>query len=231
MPERHSEGGGGGSSSGSSSSSSSSHSSWSSGSSYHSYNSGPQTPEQRAFSMAVGIIMLIVLGIIFLANSMNSANQKRQNTDATQTTIAITIADLKEMNAALKDRIPVWKQQTTDRNVHRVSAAEAGFGPASNTKEVDYGFCATDKFYVYVLESSHPGGFMADTEGYVYSPDIYPTSCVPFGWQTVSIDNAGTGWYFITLSTYEATRTNGATWTPWPTTLPPTPTPGPNPDF
>src|SRR5262245_20097250 len=159
MPERHSTG-----SSGSSSSSSSGGSSWhSSSSSYHNYgNNGPSTPEQQALGWAVLIIILVILGIIFIANQVKEANARRAAVDATATTKAITIKDLAEMHAALDSRIPSWKE-VNDREVHRASASDAGFAADSNTKELDYGYCESGKFYAYVLENSRPERTYADT--------------------------------------------------------------------
>ncbi len=204
MPQRHSTGSSGSSSS-SSRSSSSGRSSWRSSSSYHDYGDHePSTPEEQALGWAILIVLLLVVGGIWIANQIKEGNERRADADATKTTQAITVQDLEEMHAALDSRLPVW-QQVTDRQVHRASAEEAGFGPGSNTKEVDYGYCESGKFYVYVLEISRPERTYADTEGYAYTPGSNPRACHPSGWQIVSSDSAAKDWSFVTISTSQAT--------------------------
>lgn len=232
MPERHA----GGSSSGSSSSGSSS-----SGSSYHSssssssssyrryYNDGPSSPEEQTWGWIMIGIALVVLAVLWIGNQINTANQRRSDENATATTQAITVKDLAQMHAALDQRIPDWRK-VTDLDVHHISASDAGFGPADNTKEVVYGYCKTGEFYVYILESSHPEASFADTEGYAHTPDSNSArDCHPPNWTVVSEDYAESHWYFVTLYTYSATSAARIALTPTtPTempTMPATPTP------
>ncbi|MEP7287407.1 MAG: hypothetical protein ABI947_16745 [Chloroflexota bacterium] len=226
MPERHSSGDSSPSSS-SSSSSSSGKSSWSS-SSYHSSNSSSgwssggnssnETPASVYWTvLIIAVVILMIWGGGSLIENAKKNNEKiakdQQNRAATMTTQAITIADLKEMHTALDKHIPLWKE-TSDRTVHRVVAEAADFKADSNTKEVDYGYCSETDFYVYVLESSRPGGFVADTEGYAYTPTNNPRSCLPDSWQIVEQDSVGDGWYFVTIRTSTATYAARLTLTP-----------------
>ncbi len=203
MPERHSSG----SSGSSSSSSSSGSSSWSSSSSssyYRHHDDGPSSPEEQAAGWIILIIILAVVGVLWVVNQINQANERRANAEATQTTQAITIKDMAEMHAALDERIPRWKQ-VGDLDMHRVSWSDAGFSAGSNTKEVDYGYCEPGKFYVYVLENSRPERTFADTEGYAYTPGSDARRCHPAGWYIVDSDWAAMDWSFVTISTSSAT--------------------------
>ncbi len=143
MPERHSTGeSSGSSSSGPSGGSSFRSSSTSSGSSWRDYgNRQPLAPEDRVWGF---VILAIIIGCylgIQVIQSVQKSQQVARNADATATTQAITIADLKQMHQALDERIGIWKRDTKDTDVHRVEAGAAGFGPGTNTKEVDYGYC------------------------------------------------------------------------------------------
>ncbi len=215
MPERHSSGS---SESRRSSSSSSYHSTSSSRSSSYSrrsyQNDGPSSPEDQVIGWIALGVMVAILVLVFLSNQINDAHERSQNANATSTTLAITLKDMAQMHAALDPRIPEWRT-VTDRAIHHMSASDAGFGKEDNTKEVVYGYCADQKFYVYVLESSTPGGYLADTEGYAYVPDSYSArDCHPGGWTVYSEDRAESDWYFVTISTTQATRAAGWTATP-----------------
>jgi len=213
MPERHSD-----SDYSSSSSSSSSGSSWSSSSSSHdSWDSSSSSGGKSIFDYTAEdwIKTFIVFGIIggiwlftTIGNSVRDANNKNATATSragrTATTRAITISDLAIMHAALDSKIVEWRK-VADHDVHHVSAAEAGFKPDFNTKEVVYGYCARDTFYVYVLNESRPGGFGADTEGYAYTPGGHPANCAPANWRIVNRDDVGGDWWFVTINTYQAT--------------------------
>jgi hypothetical protein len=216
MPERHSDSDYSNSSSSSSSSSwsssSSSHDSWDSSSSWSSNRNRKPISEWTEWDWIQAIVPLVILGGIWLfvtiSNGVKSANDKSATATSqaarTATTRAITISDLAIMHAALDEKIVEWRK-VSDHDVHHVSAAEAGFKPDFNTKEVVYGYCARDSFYVYVLNESRPGGFSADTEGYAYTPDSYPADCAPANWSVLKRDNAEGDWWFVTISTYQAT--------------------------
>ncbi len=169
-------------------------------------------------------VMVLVVAVIWISNQVNQANQRDRDAKATQTIAAVTQKDLEEMNHALGSRIPEWKM-VTDQAVHRVSGSDAGFAADSNTKEVDYGYCKTGTFYVYILEETRPGGGFADTEGYAYVQGDDPRSCHPVDWYVVKQDYAASNWYFVTLMTYSATSAAQRTLTPHPTETPITPTP------
>ena len=171
--------------------------------------------------------MGVIVAVIWIGGQIGKANDKRNNANATATTLAIRAKDLAEMHTALDNRIVVWKQ-VTDRAVHHVSASEAGLDDG-NTKEVLYGYCDTAKFYVYVLELSSPGGgYFADTEGYAFTPDSYPQGCHPNGFYIASDEGVGGGWHFVTIRTRDATFAAQATMTTIPkgtSTATPTGTP------
>ncbi len=231
MPQRHDSGSSSGSSSssgGSSWHSSSSSSSWSSSSHRYDNNGEPPSPEQQVLGWIVLGVMALILAGMWISDQVKKSNQRDEDRKATQTIIAVTQKDLEEMHQALDSRLPGWTA-VKDQAVHRVSGSEAGFAADSNTKEVDYGYCQPDKFYVYVVEESRPGGItLADSEGYAYTPDSYPGGCHPDGWRIVKDDNVGSGWHFVTIYTYSATSAARGTVTPYPTPAPPTATPTPN---
>ncbi|MCC7449233.1 MAG: hypothetical protein IT324_17570 [Anaerolineae bacterium] len=242
MPERHSDDNYSSSSSSSyGSSNSSSGSSWSSRSSSHdnwdSSSDGSSSGGKSIFDYTAEdwIKTFIVFGLIggiwlfaTIGNSVRDANNKNATATSraarTATTHAITISDLAIMHAALDAKIVEWRK-VADRDVHHVSAAEAGFKPDFNTKEVVYGYCARDTFYVYVLNESRPGGFGADTEGYAYTPGSTPNNCVPDNWRIVKRDNAEGDWWFVTIRTYQATAIIRMTQFPQTPTLTATRTP------
>ncbi len=200
MPQRHSDGSAG-------SSSSSGSSSWHSSSSWSTYNrydnDGPSSPEQQMLGLIMLGVFLVILAVFWIGDQVNKANQRRDNANATATTAAITAQDLAELHAALDGRISEWKK-VGDGAVHHVGAPDAGLDDG-NTKEVLYGYCTVDQFYVYVLEMSRPGGYFTDTEGYAYTPGSYPNACHPEGFYIASDDNVGGGWHFITMRTDDAT--------------------------
>jgi len=162
------------------------------------------------FSLVVLSILVMVVVATGLGNMFSRANQDRDDADATATTQAITVKDLAQMHAALDPRIPDWLK-VTDLEVHHISASDAGFAANTNTKEVVYGYCAVGKFYVYVLEISRPGGFIADTEGYAYTPNSVAAACHPPNWRIVDEDIVESGWSFVTISTSQATNIARAT--------------------
>jgi hypothetical protein len=212
MPGRTSSGSSGGSSSGGSSyRSSSSSSGWSSRRSYSSYdNDGdnePASPEQQMFGLIMlGIVVAIVI-VSYVGKYTSRSNSQRDNLNATRTVEEITRRDLATMTAALKDRIPEW-QKVTDRVAHRISAQDAGFSDDFNTKEVDYGYCASGKFYVFVLNLTRPGGVtLADSEGYSYVPGGSPVNCLPEGWELTRVEWTNGDWSFVTIRTIRATQT------------------------
>jgi hypothetical protein len=169
-------------------------------------------------------ILLVVLAVFWIGDQVKKANERRDNANATATTAAITAKDLAELHAALGDRIVEWKK-LSDGAVHHVSAPDAGLDDG-NTKEVLYGYCKADQFYVYVLEVSQPGGYLADTEGYAYTPDSYPNACHPEDFYIASDDNVGGGWHFVTMRTHNATYRAVVTMTTNPRTVTPAlPTP------
>lgn len=227
MPQRHDSGSSGSGGSFRSSGGSSwrpSRSSWSYGSSQ---GDGPSSPEQQILGWIVLGVMLLIVAGSWINNQIQASNARRQQAEATQTIQAITLQDLAEMHSALDSRIPEWKK-ISDGAVHRVSASDAGFKPDSNTKEVNYGYCTGDYFYIYVIEESRPSGFtLADSEGYAYTPGSYPTACLPPNWNLVKVEEAAPDWYFVTLSTSGATQAARGTNMPEPTATPITPTPTP----
>lgn len=212
MPERHSSGSSGSSSSsgGSSYRSSSSSSGWSSRRTYNSYGNGddePDSPGQQMFGFIILGIVVVILVVSYVGKSTSRSNNQRRDLNATRTVEEITRRDIATMTAALNERIPEWKK-VTDRNVYRISAHDAGFSDDFNTKEVDYGYCANGRFYVYVLNITRPGGItLADTEGYGYTPGGSPLNCVPEGWEITTVDWAGGDWSFVTIRTTQATQT------------------------
>ncbi len=169
--------------------------------------------------------MVLIVAVIWISDQVNKANQRDQDMKATQTIIAVTKKDIEEIYQAIGSRIPGWGT-VKDQTVHRISGSDAGFTADSNTKEVDYGYCLNNIFYVYVLEETRPGGItLADTEGYAYTTQTSPTVCHPDNWSIVKYDDAGGGWYFVTISTYSATYAAQQTLTPHPPQTPSTPTP------
>ncbi len=238
MPDRHSDddfSSSSSSSSGSSwssSSSSSSHDSWRSSSDWSSNRSSKSIWDYTTEDWIKALIPLVILvGVwlfITIGNGIKSANDKSATATSraarTATTRAITVSDLAVMHAALDERILEWRK-VADRAAHHVSAEEAGFKPDFNTKEVVYGYCARDTFYVYVLNVSRPGGFSADTEGYAYTPGGTPNDCAPDDWRIVSRDNVGGDWSFVTIDTYQATTVARMTQYPQPPTATATVTP------
>jgi hypothetical protein len=153
----------------------------------------------------LGIIVVILI-VSYVGKQTTRSNSQRQNVYATQTVEEITRRDLATMTAALKDRIPEWKK-VTDRSMHRVSAQDAGFSDDFNTKEVDYGYCANGKFYVFVLNLTRPGGVtLADSEGYSYIPGGSPVNCLPDGWEITRVEWTNGEWSFVTIRTIRATQ-------------------------
>jgi hypothetical protein len=212
MPERTSSGSsGGGFSSGGSSYRSSSSSSG--GSSQHSYyndydNDGePPSEEQQILGWIMLGIIVVILIVVYVGKSTSRSSGQRPDFNATRTVEEITRRDLATMTAALKDRIPEW-QKVTDRVAHRISAHDAGFSDDFNTKEVDYGYCASGKFYVFVLNLTRPGGVtLADSEGYSYVPGGSPVNCLPEGWELTRVEWTNGDWSFVTIRTIRATQT------------------------
>ncbi|HVO44337.1 MAG TPA: hypothetical protein VMT34_17045 [Aggregatilineales bacterium] len=123
------------------------------------------------------------------------------------------------MEGHLHARIAKWKEAVHVLQVHRLPGSDAGFRADENTKEVDYGYCQTNRFYVFVLENSRPGDWLTDTEGYVHVDDGYPLTCHPDGWTIRTYDAAGGGGYFVTIDTSQATfaAANSPSPTPTPT--------------
>src|SRR5262249_42493964 len=111
--------------------------------------------------------MLIVFGIFLFIGATNADNQKSatataytmrlsatpNTSETTATAVAGTatatfnLAMITEIQAALVDRIPAWKQ-VKDHVMHVVPSSEANLG--FNVLNIDYGYCDKDLFYAYI---------------------------------------------------------------------------------
>jgi hypothetical protein len=151
-------------------------------------------------------IVVVILIVGYVGKATSRSNSQRQDINATRTVEEITRRDIATMTAALTNRIPEW-QKVTDRSAHRVTAQDAGFSDDFNTKEVDYGYCANGKFYVFVLNLTRPGGVtLADTEGYSFIPGGSPVNCLPEGWELTRVEWTNGDWSFVTIRTIRATQ-------------------------
>lgn len=224
MPQRQWDSSNRSSSSHSRSSSSRSSSSWS-GSRHRSswddddddHSSGSYSPEQ----IVIGLVILgAIIGGMLLIQAVRSGQEAARDRDATATTQAITEQDLAEMRAALQDDLPLWMELAETGKEYHVRPEVAGFGSRSNTKEVVYGRCETERFYVYVVMTLRPLGISADTQGYAYIPGSTPSVCHPKEWRIAGSVRADADWHFVAIDTYRATyaaRTRIPAFTPTPT--------------
>ncbi len=109
-----------------------------------------------------------------------------------------TALDLRELHAALDQRIPQWQRQLAPNEYHTISGPEAGLTQDNNTKEVIYGKCG-EALYVFVVLMTRPDTGPADGEGYAYTNATSPASCRPPSWAVYSSQDVGGGWWFVTL--------------------------------
>jgi hypothetical protein len=224
MPGR--TGGSSSSSSGGSSGSFHSNSSSSYHSSYHSYPSGGSgTGQWNPWSI---VWIIIVIGFWLWVTSSRGANNSTgyiPPTDNNTAIAATTSADIAIMTKSLGNKIPRW-EETTDSLVHHVSGEAAGLPSDFNTKEVVYGQCTGQKFYMFVL-NQNPGTNLgiADSSGYAYTPGSNPQTCAPDKWLMTTTEDDGGGWYYVTF-VGQASTLVALTQTPHPT-LPSTVTPTP----
>ncbi len=109
-----------------------------------------------------------------------------------------TAVDLRELHAALDQRIAQWQNQLTADEYHTISGQEAGLVQDNNTKEVDYGKCGQG-FYTFVVANTKPDTGPADGEGYAYTTASSPGACHPPAWNVYDSEDFGGGWWFVTL--------------------------------
>ena len=209
---------GGGSSSGGSShrsrSSSSSHSSYRSSSSYGSSSSYDGDSPSGGLWGAAAVIVVVITVIVLLVISSNRRDS--QPTSDWQVK-ATTAADIAIMEKGIQPRLAAWQSQSADE-VHHVSYEAAGLPADFNTKEVVYGYCGPDRFYVYVLNLDPGTGLagMADSSGYAYLTDGNPYVCAPTGWRITGSETASAHWYYVNIYTKAATAPAIKTATPVP---------------
>ncbi len=168
-------------------------------------NPQPPSPSgRRTVWIILGVIAVIAAGF-WMGDKVRQAYQRDQDAKATQTTVAAYRNDVNAIYQTIRSQIPGW-ETVKDTAVHRVDASDAGFDPDSTTKEVDYGYCVNNIFYIFVLQDIHPGGVTpADTMGYAYTTQTDPTVCHPDGWTIVKDSAVDASWHFVAINTFSAT--------------------------
>ena len=148
---------------------------------------------------AAGIALaLALIGVALLS-------QEAQRQTAVQTVDAQQSAQLAEVQAAVKAKLPDWRKAATYTPV-RLSAIDAGFSSTSDTREVYYGNCKArqsgeQRFYLYVVRYIYSGRTTDKTwlaQGYSYTPGSDKAAdCMPEDWTAVSDKVADGDWHDV----------------------------------
>lgn len=135
-----------------------------------------------SISMAVGFGCV---GVFFLAQGPSKAPAVNQ-------VAVVQNADLTEIHTALDSQLSGWQSSATTHQV-RLSAADAGFSPSTQMREVYYGTCQSKgaaHFYLYVMNTIYTGQTPSPSwlgRAYTYTPGTTDVAdCLPEGWSVVS---------------------------------------------
>jgi hypothetical protein len=175
---------------------------------------GQRSASSRESTLFVwGIVAVIVSAVIVSVIAFLHIDTTQRSQAGTATAViavprtatakAVMNKELSPIRAVVEGKLAAWKQDNATM-LRRLDAVEAGFSADSRIKEVNYGYCTGNKFYVFVLKEPLKAD-SSEAEGYSYTPGSGPYSCHPAGWRIKDSDVVDSEWSFVTVDTYVAT--------------------------